>query len=170
MIKWTSDMTRFQISAAIKKSLLGSKYSTAFKKDGACCRILFQYDSNEDICSSTRKSGILMLFPDQEKEDTIVVSTDVIRLPQEMDSDSIWEILVGMNAQDKRVGVRYEAPFLYHASTGINRALLVIKEFRAISEDNVLKLIPEVIEEVMSATLSFQTRFLAATNTPYTNK
>ena len=111
-----------------------------------------------------------MLFPDQEKEDTIVVSTDIIRLPQEMDHDFIWKRLVDMNAQDKNFGVRYEAPFLYYASSEINRTLLVIKKFQATSEENVLSSLPEVIEEVMSATLSFQTRFLAATNTPYTNK
>ncbi len=152
-------MTRRQISAAIQKALLGGKYAATFTKKSGCFRILFDYYDNEEDSYPKRTCGILMMFPDQVKDDTIVVSTDVIRLPQEVDPDDIWERIVEMNAHDKITGVRYEVPFLYHASSGINRALLVIKEFQAISEDNVIKSLPIVIEDVLNATGKFKEQF-----------
>lgn len=152
-------MTRRQISAAIQKALLGGKYAASFTKKSGCFRIMFDYYVNEENGNPKRTCGILMMFPDQVKDDTIVVSTDVIRLPQEMDPDDIWDRMVKMNAQDKNIGIRYEVPFLYHEGSGINRAELVIKEFRAISEDNVIKSLPIVIEDVLNATGMFKERF-----------
>ncbi len=94
-----------------------------------------------------------MVFPDQVKEDTIVVSTDAIRLPQDMDEDSIAEKLIKINSVNK--GIRYEMPFLYHAGPDINRAVLVIKEVRSMSEDYVSNHLPAGIEEVLKATAAF---------------
>ena len=155
-------MTRRQISNAIISALEFSEYRSTYtkSKDGSECRINFEYSGNEaKVCPPNPQNGCLMMFPEQVKDDTIVVSTDVIRLPQEMDPDDIRERMVKMNAHDKNMGIRYEVPFLYHEGSGINRAVLVIKEFRAISEDNVIKSLPIVIKEVLNATGDFKGRF-----------
>lgn len=155
-------MTRRQISNAIISALEFSEYRSTYtkSKDGIECRVNFKYSGNEaKVRPFNPENGCVMMFPDQIKDDTIVVSTDVIRLPQEMDPDDIRERMVEMNAQDKNTGIRYEVPFLYHEGSGINRAVLVIKEFRAISEDNVIKSLPIVIEDVLNATGEFKERF-----------
>ncbi|MBR4352083.1 MAG: hypothetical protein IKQ01_03340 [Bacteroidales bacterium] len=152
-------MTRHQISNAIRKALEASQYSTLFRKQhGGCFYLCFEMnDGDVKVCPPEQGCGALLMFPDQVKEDTIIVSTDVIRLPQDMDEGSIAEKLIKINAVNK--GIRYEVPFLYHASPGINRAVLVIKEVRSMTEDDVSINLPAGIEEVLKATAAFVEHF-----------
>jgi hypothetical protein len=147
-------MNKRQVSDAIRKALDRSPYRDFFVRHGGCYRLFFEYDGHSaQVYSPAPNKACLMVFPDQVKEDTIVVSTDAIRLPQDMDEDSIAEKLIKINSVNK--GIRYEMPFLYHAGPDINRAVLVIKEVRSMSEDYVSNHLPAGIEEVLKATAAF---------------
>ena len=87
------------------------------------------------------------------------MSTDVLRVPQKMDPDDIMERLIEMNTESEEEGIRYEAPFLYHENPDINRAVLIIKEIRAVSTAAVMLILPCAIKEVLAATASFNKRF-----------
>lgn len=93
------------------------------------------------------------------KEETIVVSTDVLRVPMEMGTDDIMDRLIELNSESEAEGVRYEVPFLYHANPDVNRVVLIIKEFQAISTAAIMLMLPSAIEEVLAATASFNKRF-----------
>lgn len=156
-------MSRRQISAAIVSALELSEYSSVYKRDGAGCLIYYKYSGNAAmVCPPDPYSACLMICPDQAKDDTIVVSTDIIRLPQEMDPDIIMGKLIRLNENSKKTGIRYEAPWLYHASEGMNRVLYVIKELRALSDVHVMAVLPDVITDVLSATGGFKKKFYNA--------
>lgn len=87
------------------------------------------------------------------------MSTDVLRVPQEMDPDDIMDRLIELNSENESEGIRYEAPFLYHADPDMNRAVFVIKEFRAISTAAIMLMLPSAVEGVLNATASFNKRF-----------
>lgn len=151
-------MNKRQISNAIGKALDGSPYRDFFVRYGGCFQIFFEYDGHSaQVCSPAPNKACLMAFPNQVKKDTIVISTDAIRLPQDMDEDTIAEKLFKINSLSK--GIRFEMPFLYHASPDINRAVLVIKEVRSMSEDYVSNHLPAGIEEVLKATAAFVDQF-----------
>ena len=153
-------MSRQQISQAIVDALEISDYKSVYTRVGGCCRIHFDYDGDSaTICPSNPGRPCIMMFSDQGKEDTIVLSTDVLRVPQEMAPDDIMDRLIALNSEIKSEGIRYEAPFLYHASPDMNRAVFVIKEFRAISIAAIMMMLPSSIEEVLVATASFNKRF-----------
>ena len=153
-------MSRRQISQAIVDALEISEYKSVYKRVGGSCRMYFDYDGDSaTICPSNPGRPCIMMFPDQVKEDTIVVSTDVLRVPQEMDPDDIVDRLIELNSESESEGIRYEAPFLYHANPDINRAVLVIKEFRAISTAAIMLMLPSAVEGVLNATASFNKRF-----------
>lgn len=153
-------MSRRQISQAIADALEISEYKSVYTKVGGSCRMHFDYDGDSaTICPSSPGRPCIMMFPDQVKEDTIVVSTDVLRVPQEMDPDDIMDRLIELNSENESEGIRYEAPFLYHADPDMNRAVFVIKEFRAISTAAIMLMLPSAVEGVLNATASFNKRF-----------
>ena len=153
-------MSRRQISQAIVDALEISEYKSVYKRVGGSCRMYFDYDGDSaTICPSDPGRPCIMMFPDQVKEDTIVVSTDVLRVPQKMDPDDIVDRLIEMNSESESEGIRYEAPFLYHANPDMNRAVFVIKEFRAISTAAIMLMLPSAVEGVLNATASFNKRF-----------
>lgn len=153
-------MTRRQVSDAIVSALALSEYSSVYKRDGAGCLIYFEYSSDAaKVCPPDPHNACMMICPDQVNNDTIVVSTDIVRLPQEMDPDAIMERLIKLNADSKETGIRYEAPWLYHASAGMNRVLYVVKELRALSELYVIAALPDVINDVLAATSGFKKLF-----------
>ena len=98
------------------------------------------------------------MFPDQVKDDTIVVSTDVIQLPLDMDANFIMDRIRAMNSRSMEQGIRYEVPCLFPACFGTNR-VLVIKEFRAVTEAHVADYLPIAIEQVLKATGEFRNQF-----------
>ena len=152
-------MTRHQISNALRKALEASRYSSLFRKQhGSCCYLCFEMNDEEvSVCPPKQGCGVLSMFPDQVKDDTFVVSTDVIRLPQDMDEDAIDEILKEINSNC--TGIRYEMPFLYHGIIGLNRAVLVIKDVCAVSYEHITDVLPKAIEDVLEATKDFQNLF-----------
>ena len=153
-------MSRRQISQAIADALEISEYKSYYTRVGGSCRMHFDYDGDsETICPSSPGRPCIMMFPDQVKEDTIVVSTDVLRVPQEMDPDDIVDRLIELNSESESEGIRYEAPFLYHANPDMNRAVFVIKKFRAISTAAIMLMLPSAVEEVLAATASFNMLF-----------
>ena len=152
-------MNRRQTSAAIIKALEQSQYSSVFVKDGSGCRLYFEYsDETVTICSPNPKCSCLLIAPDQADSDLIVVSTDAIRLPQEMDSDTIAERLIRMNDEGKKNGIYYNA-YPYHGSEGFNRVVWVIKQYKAIEDKNVINTLPKAIDDVLNATGSFMVKF-----------
>lgn len=152
-------MNRRQTSAAIIKALEQSQYSSVFVKDGSGCRLYFEYsDETVTICSPNPKCSCLLIAPDQADSDLIVVSTDAIRLPQEMDSDTIAERLIRMNDEWKKNGIYYNA-YPYHGSEGFNRVVWVIKQYKAIEDKNVIDTLPKAIDDVLNATGSFMVKF-----------
>ena len=153
-------MSRRQISQTIVDALEISEYKSVYKRVGGSCRMYFDFDGDSAaVCPFNPGRPCIMMFPDQVKEDTIVVSTDVLRVPQEMDPDDIMDRLIEMNSANEAEGMRYEAPFLYHANPDVNRAVLTIKEFRAISTAAIMLMLPSAIEDVLAATASFNKRF-----------
>lgn len=153
-------MSRRLISQAIVDALEMSEYNSVYKRVGGSCQIHFEYDGESVVkCPPNPGRPCVMMFPDQMKEDTIVVSTDVLRVPAEMTPDDIMDRLIEMNSASETEGIRYEAPFLYHANPDLNRAVLVIKEFRAISTAAIMLMLPSAIEEVLAATASFNKHF-----------
>ena len=153
-------MTRRQVSAAIVDALELSEYCSVYERDGAGCLIYFEYSGdNTKVCPPDPHNACLMICPNQVKDDTIVVSTDTVRLPQEMDSDAIMDRLIRLNADSKETGIRYEAPWLYHASADMNRVLYVIKELRALSDVHVMAVLPDVVKDVLAATGGFNKLF-----------
>lgn len=152
-------MNRRQTSAAIIKALEQSEYCSVFVKDGSSCRLYFEYsDETVTICSPNPKCRCLLIAPDQADSDLIVVSTDVIRLPQEMDSDTIAERLIRMNDEGRKNGIYYYA-YPYHGSEGFNRVVWVIKQFKAMEDKNVIDTLPKAIDDVLNATGSFMVKF-----------
>lgn len=152
-------MNRRQTSAAIIKALEQSQYSSVFVKDGSGCRLYFEYsDETVTICSPNPKCSCLLIAPDQADSDLIVVSTDAIRLPQEMDSDTIAEGLIRMNDEGKKNGIYYNA-YPYHGNEGFNRVVWVIKQFKAMEDKNVIDTLPKAIDDVLNATGSFMIKF-----------
>ena len=152
-------MKRRQTSAAIIKALEQSQYSSVFVKDGSGCRLYFGYsDETVTICSPNPKCSCLLIAPDQADSNLIVVSTDAIRLPQEMDSDTIAERLIRMNDEGKKNGIYYNA-YPYHGSEGFNRVVWVIKQYKAIEDKNVIDTLPKAIDDVLNATGSFMVKF-----------
>lgn len=152
-------MNRRQTSAAIIKALEQSQYSSVFVKDGSGCRLYFEYsDETVTICSPNPKCSCLLIAPDQADSNLIVVSTDAIRLPQEMDSDTIAERLIRMNDEGKKNGIHYNA-YPYHGSEGFNRVVWVIKQYKAIEDKNVIDTLPKAIDDVLNATGSFMVKF-----------
>ena len=152
-------MKRRQTSAAIIKALEQSQYSSVFVKDGSGCRLYFEYsDETVTICSPNPKCSCLLIAPDQADSNLIVVSTDAIRLPQEMDSDTIAERLIRMNDEGKKNGIHYNA-YPYHGSEGFNRVVWVIKQYKAIEDKNVINTLPKAIDDVLNATGSFMVKF-----------
>lgn len=155
-------MTRRQIAAAILKALDHSEYRSFYKRDGMGCLIYFEFTGNAaKVCPPNPYNACLILYPDQV-DDTIVVSTGIVRLPQEMDPDTIMDRLITLNADSKETGIRYEVPWLYHANEDTNRVLYVIKEFRALSEAYIMSALPNVITEVLAATGGFNKLFFGA--------
>lgn len=155
-------MSRRQISQAIVDALEISEYKSVYKRVSGSCRMHFDYDGDSaTICPFNPGQPSIMMFPDQVKEGTIIVSTDVLRVPREMDPDDIMDRLIDLNSESGSEGIRYEAPFLYHANPDMNRAVFVIKEFRAISTAAIILMLPSAVEEVLNATASFNKRFLA---------
>lgn len=153
-------MSRRQISQAIADALEISEYKSVYTKVGGSCRMHFDYDGDSaTICPSSPGRPCIMMFPNQVKEDTIDVSTDVLRVPQEMDPDDIMDRLIELNSENESEGIRYEAPFLYHADPDMNRAVFVIKEIRAISTAAIMLMLPSAVEGVLNATASFNKRF-----------
>lgn len=154
-------MNRKQTSAAIRNALEQSQCGSVFVKNGCSFRLYFEYRGETvTICPPNSGCICLLIAPDQADSDLIVVSTDSIRLPKEMDSDTIAERLLSMNEAEKERGIKYNA-YPYHCGEGFNRAVWVIKQFKAIDDDNVLKALPAVIEDVLCATVSFMKRFNA---------
>lgn len=152
-------MNRRQTSAAIIKALEQSQYSSVFVKDGSGCSLYFEYsDETVTICSPNPKCSCLLIAPDQADSNLIVVSTDAIRLPQEMDSDTIAERLIRMNDEGKKNGIHYNA-YPYHGSEGFNRVVWVIKQYKAIEDKNVIDTLPKAIDDVLNATGSFMVKF-----------
>ena len=152
-------MNRRQTSAAIIKALEQSQYSSVFVKDGSGSRLYFEYsDETVTICSPNPKCSCLLIAPDQADSNLIVVSTDAIRLPQEMDSDTIAERLIRMNDEGKKNGIHYNA-YPYHGSEGFNRVVWVIKQYKAIEDKNVIDTLPKAIDDVLNATGSFMVKF-----------
>ena len=157
-------MNRRQTSAVIRKALENSQYSSVFVKDGSGYCLYFEYnDETVTICPPNPRYSCLLIAPDQADSELIVVSTDVIRLPQEMDSDTIAEMLIKMNDEGKKRGIYYNA-YPYHGSEGLNRVVWVIKQVKVIDENNVLNTLPLVIEDVLFATNSFMNRFNTCNN------
>lgn len=153
-------MSRRQISETIADALEISEYKPVYTKVGGSCRMHFDYDGDSaTICPSGPGRPCIIMAPDQLKEDTIVVSTDVLRVPQEMDPDDIMDRLIELNSENMSEGIRYEAPFLYHANPDMNRAVFVIKEFRAISTAAIILMLPSAVEEVLAATVAFNMLF-----------
>mgnify|MGYP004528946331 FL=1 len=153
-------MSRRQISETIADALEISEYKPVYTKVGGSCRMHFDYDGDSaTICPSGPSRPCIIMAPDQLKEDTIVVSTDVLRVPQEMDPDDIMDRLIELNSENMSEGIRYEAPFLYHANPDMNRAVFVIKEFRAISTAAIILMLPSAVEEVLAATVAFNMLF-----------
>lgn len=153
-------MTRRQVSDAIVSALALSEYGSVYKRDGAGCIMYFEYSGDDaKVCPPDPHNACMMICPDQVNNDTIVVSTDIVRLPQEMDPDAIMERLIRLNANSKETGIRYEAPWLYHASADMNRVLYVVKELRALSELHVIAALPDVINDVLAATGGFKKLF-----------
>ncbi len=152
-------MNRRQTSLAIRTALEKSRYNSIFVRDGVGCRIYFDFTGSDAIvCSPSPRHSCLLIAPDQADSDLIVVSTDVVRLPQEMDSDAIAERLYQMNKEGKKTGIQYNA-YVYHASEGFNRVVWVIKQFRANEEKNVMDTLPKAIDDVLNATGSFMVKF-----------
>lgn len=152
-------MNRRQTSAAIRKALEQSEYCSVFIKDGSSCRLYFEYrDYTVTICPPNPKCNCLLIAPDQADSNLIVVSTDAVRLPQEMDSDTIAERLFKMNAEGKKNAINYNA-YPYHGSEGFNRVVWVLKQFKAIEEKNVIDTLPKAIDDVLDATGSFMAKF-----------
>lgn len=153
-------MTRRRVAAAIASALEFSEFCSNYKIDGAGCLIYFEYSGDAaKVCPPDPHNACLMICPDQVKDDTIVVSTDIVRLPVEMDSDAIMERLICLNADSKKSGIRYEAPWLYHANTDMNRVLYVIRELRALNDIHVMAVLPEAIKDVLAATGGFNNLF-----------
>lgn len=95
----------------------------------------------------------------QVKDDTIVVSTDIVRLPQEMDPDDIMGRLIRLNDDSKESELRFNVPWLYHDNADMNRVLYVIKELRALSDLHVIAALPDVIKDVLTANGGFNKLF-----------
>lgn len=153
-------MTGRETSEAIVDALELSEYSSAYKRDGRTCRIYFKYSGDTvKVCPPNPLKACLTICPEQEKEDTIVVSTDVVRLPREMDPDTIMERLMNMNSDSEGTGIRCDAPWLYHANTDVNRVVYVRKELRAASDIHVIAALPDVIKDVLTATAGFNKLF-----------
>lgn len=152
-------MNRWQVSLAIRTALEKSQYCTVFVRDGAGYRIYFEYTGSDAIvCSPSPRLSCLLVALDQADSDLIVVSTDAVRLPQVMDSDTIAERLFRMNDEGKENEIYYNA-YPYHGSEGFNRVVWVIKQFKAIEEKNVIETLPKAIEDVLNATSSFMVKF-----------
>lgn len=156
-------MTRRQVASAIVNALELSEYRSVYKKDRGRNLIFFEYSGNAvHVCPPGSNNACLMIVPDQVKDDTIVVSTDIIRLPHVMDPDSIEDRLIRLNSESGGKGIRYEAPWLYHADADMNRVLYVIKEFRALSDVHVMAVLPDVINDVLVAIGKFNKMFYDA--------
>lgn len=153
-------MTRRRVSAAISSALSFSEFYPDYRIDGEGCHLFFEYSGNSAIaCPSSLHNALLMVYPDKDKGDTIVVSTDIVRLPQDMDPDTIKARLIRMNADSKESGIRYEAPWLNHADEGQDRVLYVIKEIQAFSDINVMAVLPGMINKILDTTGAFMKRF-----------
>lgn len=152
-------MNRRQTSSAIRTALEKSQYCTIFVRDSAGCRIYFEYNGSDAIvCSPSPRHSCLLIAPDQADSELIVVSTDAVRLPQVMDSDTIAERLIRMNDEGKKNGIYYNA-YPYHGSEGFNRVVWVIKQYKAIEDKNVIDTLPKAIDDVLNATSSFMVKF-----------
>ena len=156
-------MTRRQVSTAIVSALELSEYSSVYKRDRGRCLIYFVYSGDAaQVCQPGPNNACMMIVPDLDKDDTITVSTDIVRLPREMDPDTIMDRLIRLNDNSKKTGIRYEAPWLYHADADMNRVLYVIKEFRALSDVHIMVVLPEIIKEFLTAVGGFNKLFYDA--------
>ena len=147
-------MTKRQIITVIKESLNNSQYRDLYTRDGGCFYIYYRLDDCK-VCPLNPQEHLLMIFEDQKKESTIVISTDSNRLPlreEEMSEEGVFVALSILNKMSSITrGIQYEAPFIHYLNPDINRVVIVSKNISVVPDKGIIKILPEAIGEVLEA-------------------